>query len=294
MAARLAFPQPIAPSLIRLNVLGQSFGRALFAGTGLQQLVEAQTSALARAVFPSVIGGLRLPVVRWDAFPLREMTDRISEPIRALIPDNLHGLRIEEWPALIGIGAEHRIGLAWSPRPEVVRGLLDAPEATDREMLLARHYDDILTDCAAVVADIEHPAVRELAGFLIRAVDAVRDGHEEAGQALATNVLDTALRTSPVPELRHPGGVLRDLAQDADDETTLRSMRLLISGCGIPRAYQHYPPGDSSPDYSRHGTVHCANALLYSRTNALKAIMLTASWLRLLSVEAPLHTEPTA
>ena len=41
--------------------------------------------------------------------------------------------------------------------------MLDAPAAADRETLIAR-YDDILTGCAAVAADIEQPAVRELAG----------------------------------------------------------------------------------------------------------------------------------
>lgn len=262
---RLAFPQPIAPPLIELNVLGESLGRSLFAGTGLQRLIEAQASAITREVLAPVTAGLRLPVVRWDSPALREMMHRVGEPIRALIPDNLHGLRIEEWRSVIDIGVEHRIGLAWSPRLEIVRELLDMATAADREALLDRRHEDILTDCTAVVAGIEHPDVVELAGFLVRAVDAVSGGHPRGRAGAGDERLGDRTahlaggRTEPsrqaeCPRRPPPGRQRRD-----DPAQSAASGQRLRDPPGLPAVSRVGPLAGLLP--ARHGSLRQRAAL---------------------------------
>lgn len=209
----------------------------------------------------------------------------VSRTVRRLLPDNLVDLIDKDWDTVARIVKSDRIGLAWTVRTDIIQSLLDAADANERAQVLLDHRGETLFDCLDCLQDTQHDTVRELAAFTRKAVLAAQAGHHESAQALATNVLDTALREKP-PAGFTRSSVLKFLKNPVSKEYTLRLWRLMISGCGIPPSYEGYEYHSRSPRFSRHGTAHCVNADLYQELNALKAITLATSWLRLLSEEA--------
>ena len=104
--------------------------------------------------------------------------------------------------------------------------------------------DDILSDCEASLQQSTDPALTDLVGLAVRAITSHREGHTEGAQALATNVLDTALSQHHDDGVK---GLLREckrLKNGDTDKGTLLELRLRLATAGIPRSYQAY-------DYSK-------------------------------------------
>ena len=219
-----------------------------------------------------------------------ETIRKFAERLRRLIPDNLRGLSVHELRRVAEISAAERWALAWAPRAEIVQAVLAADSAETRQEVLVQRMPEVLDDCEGVLRTVKVPALAELSDFALQAVGACQAGHEGAAQALATNVLDTAID-------KHLGTVLQLTASGAtrkakeafgrqlDDETTLLLWRRIVSCSGIPPSYDSYVYEERAAWYSRHGTAHCVNGNLYSAANALRSILLVTSLLRWMSEE---------
>jgi hypothetical protein len=208
----------------------------------------------------------------------REALRRSAEPILRMVPDNLRPLSVEQWNEALAVSSNSRIGLAWSPRTEIVAELLKATDGLSRDRVLLEHSSDIMADCRQSLLAISHPSLDALPSFAVKAIDAYLTGHHEAAQALATNVLDTALE-------QKSGGVkaaLKSLKAPLSNDDSIRRFRLLAAGAGVHPSYYQYKYEGRDPQYSRNGTAHAVNTELYRDVNAIKAVMLTSSWLRLL------------
>jgi hypothetical protein len=197
---------------------------------------------------------------------------------------------VEELRRVAEISAAERWALAWAPRAEIVQAVLAADSAETRQEVLVQRMTEVLDDSESVLRTVEAPELTELSDFALQAVGACRAGYEGAAQALATNVLDTAID-------KHLGTVLQLTASGAtrkakeafgsqlDDEATLLLWRRIVSCGGIPPSYDSYVYEERAPWYSRHGTAHCVNGNLYSMANALRSILIVTSLLRWMSEE---------
>jgi hypothetical protein len=205
---------------------------------------------------------------------------RMSEWFARIVPPNLRGLKIAEWERLFDISEEQRIGVLWLPRADVLRQLLDAATVDDRAMILQMRSDDILADCVESLHETTHVALAELVDFAQDAIETHLAGYTSASQALATNVLDTALEQHHVSGVKGMLAACKRLEAKDEETTTLLEMRLRLATAGIPRSYRDYKYHQRDPRYSRNGTAHAVNGALYTPCNSLRAITLATSWLR--------------
>ncbi|MET9461604.1 hypothetical protein ABZY05_42355 [Streptomyces canus] len=89
---------------------------------------------------------------------------------------------------------EGGIPLVWTPSVDVIRALLDAPDAVTRRAVLEQHSGTIVEHCCSVLADVERDDLKPEIGFLNDCLDSIDSGKYPAAQALASTVLDTVLR----------------------------------------------------------------------------------------------------
>jgi hypothetical protein len=231
-------------------------------------------------------------IVRPEWRNLSQQAARLAEGLLRLVPANLRELSAEEWRQAAVICTKEQLALAWVPRVEIVRALLGVETAEAREMLMIERTAEILSDCEDALRSIKGPNLIELLGFAIQSIEACRAGHEGASQALATNVLDTAMsqHLDAVVKLtatKATGRASELFGHELDDETTLREWRLMMVGAGIPPSYERYDYAKRDQRYSRHGTSHCVNGNQYRRANALRSILFATSLLKWLVEEMP-------
>lgn len=206
--------------------------------------------------------------------------DRLVESLKRLIPANLRDLEIDEWAHLVEISEEQRMGVAWVPRTQVLRLLLDAGSVDERAQVLRDHAEAILDDCVASLSETNHSALVELVDFAVEAIETHRAGRTRAAQALATNVLDTALEQYHEDGVKGFRAACKRLPGLDEDRASLLEVRLRMVTAGIPSAYNGYDYDKRNPRFSRTGTAHAVNAALYTPDNSLRAITLATVWLR--------------
>jgi hypothetical protein len=240
---------------------------------GWARLLTPQTDAFLRQI-PS------LDFSRLITPDLTAGLARIADWIGGFIPENLRDLKFAEWQRLIEISEEQRIGIVWVLRQEVLHSLLDADSEEARGRVLQEESAVILDGCRQSLQATTYEDLADLVRFAEEAIATHRAGHSASAQALATNVLDTAL------EQHHVGGVSamhrewkRLRAQDADSSTLLET-RLRLATAGIPHSYRDYKYEKRDPRYSRNGTAHAVNTALYTPDNSVRAITLATAWLR--------------
>ena len=272
-----AFRAAMAPAMesIRRSLLPQvnefmqqQLGRS-FQGFGRQNLLQRfwtqeSGTALTSLLSPETREGFR----------------RLAQRVRAQIPENVADLRSHEWLLLMEIGAEQRLGVAWIPRAATIRMLLDADNPSSREDVIVAESDSILSDCFDSLEATTSDFLSELVGFAKEAIATYRADHTHAAQALATNVLDTAMEQHFENGVR---GVLRSLKKmNRTDQQKMRliELRLMLATAGVLPAYQDYRYDRRHPMYSRNGSAHAVNTALYVPANAIRAITLATSVLR--------------
>lgn len=259
-AARILAGSPIVD---RLKPYADAGPMLREAATSLSEsLSERDPANLLSAIGNTVLGAL---IFAGRAFS--EIHDSVK-------PRNLRGTKVSlkdvEW-----IMWTEGIPFVLVPDGETAELLFDAPDASTRRSILAARADCILECCVDIV---ELCVDEDLAarGMLVRkAIDAYRDGHREAAQALATNVLD-----SLVTQHRHRGQLTRqsEFAAIAGLVTWADTRNLMPIPIVHRGATERAAPGT---EYNRHSTAHEAGLLRasaqYSPPNAVQSIMLATS-----------------
>ncbi|WP_205328600.1 hypothetical protein [Glycomyces sp. YM15] len=211
---------------------------------------------------------------------LDDLLDQISREAR---PPNWTGLSDIEVIELNLLVVDEGIPVMWVPRVETLKALLDANSAIARRNLIGSRWRSISIDCLTVLESIQIRRLRQHVNFAASAVEALRNGHSDAAQALAANLLDTILKDK---HLEPHATKIRDNWPDKKPGFKLADYRFKEGMTFAPvfRAHVHYKPKkDPVPRYfARHASAHTVGRLQYCRVNAVYGIMIVTSLLKFL------------
>ena len=187
-----------------------------------------------------------------------------------LEPDDLE----EEVRAIL----EEGIPLAWVPSGRVIELLLAAPDAPSRRRVITNNHKGILSDCERVVSRLAVKRALFYVDMIRKAIRALRDGHVEAAQSLATNVLDTLVNHHTKDALGVPVGVATNAS--SYKKFKRQSWRLTLAVHPVTTIMSGRFTVEDRPDgYRRNATAHAITKHQYNRINAVLAIMNATSLL---------------
>ena len=187
------------------------------------------------------------------------------------------------WHEPRGRPAESETGLClvWAPEADLVARLVGAAGKEDRDAVLVRNSDPILTSIERVVAEVVHPELRLLRESVIEAVHTARAGYFGASQALSAAILTSVLK-------EHYGFSFRLARRAFDTEPPAAAdiwshRRALVQRAiqlSILNSHKHSPDGG----FNRHITGHGSDLNHLSEPHSLEALMLVGGTLRELQV----------
>ena len=205
-----------------------------------------------------------------------------ADSSRLIWPANLRGVDGLDLEIVTTIVMDEGIPLFAVPSRSTAEALVNAGSYRERRIIIGNRWASITTDCESVLSSVESPALREGAAFALLIAKALRDGHAEAAQALAANLLDSMIREHfgaerivliPSRKVHTPVGYDGFIA------------RKYIALAPIWRAFQSYWPdrGDPIPQaFARHATAHSVTRRQFSKRNAVQALMLVTGLLSFL------------
>lgn len=200
------------------------------------------------------------------------------------------------WPRDIDLDAmqailnDEGLPLVWVPRAEIVTEILAAESREERVAVLVARRAEVADDCRAVLAEVDHPRLLGQRRLLAAAVDALADGHDEAAQALAVLVAETAVLQAAAAG--HIDGVakntklyqrVKDAVRVNLDEAPVWLLRVAASLAPLAGFFTPFFPNKGDPvpkGMSRHVTVHFAVDEHYTEEHAVVAVLLMASVVR--------------
>jgi hypothetical protein len=268
-ATNLLLPQIKLPTSILDSVLKQ-FGK------------NVSNLLISPAVFGSATKIFELQREQWESLfsGLRSLAD-------TFFPPNWKGVDTPDIEAIEAILLDEGIPLAWVPNPAILQALFDAPDEAARRRIIGRRWRGIVSDCEGILNEVMDQDLLRHQSFAMDVVQALRDGHVSAAQALAANLLDSILRCN-FEKNSFKRVTTNKKGGDRFDIDDYRG-RTAFTLAPIWRAYAEYweNQGDPIPRvFGRHPSAHAVSRTQYSRVNAVIGLMLVTSLLRLLDSEA--------
>ncbi|MBK3559764.1 hypothetical protein JHN55_25210 [Streptomyces sp. MBT56] len=261
--------RPLTEAVMSTSGIGEAIGKQLAEAAGVNAMLRETFAPLHehfREYWAGVFDGLG---------SLKEW----------IYPPNLHDATpsVAEFEQLL---LEEGIPLMWVPGPKVVRALLDAPDAVERRRIIGRRWKGIVNDCEAVIEDVDHPDLQESRSFAFDCVAALRDGHNNAAQALAANLLDSLMRANfdEAARVKFTSNRKKRAKFDLDDY----QLRAALTFAPVWFAHAEYRQenGDPIPRvFGRHPSVHGVSRTQYSRINAVYGLMLVTSVLKFIDID---------
>ncbi|WP_235567511.1 hypothetical protein [Microbacterium sp. Root280D1] len=249
---------------------GLGFPVSLFAP--MQSIVDTQLTSLKgfTGLQASLLGDLS-----W----ISELTKGLKLG-RPHLPSNWRGVETEpdELEDEVRAILEEGIPLAWVPSARVIELLLAAPDASSRRRVISNNHKGIVTSCERLVSRLAQKRALLYGDMIRKAINALRDGHVEAAQSLATNVLDTLVTQHSKAALQAPLGVVTNVA--SYKKFRKRSWRLTLAVHPVTTIMSGRYTVDDRPDgYRRNATAHAITRHQYNRINTVLAIMNATSLL---------------
>lgn len=272
-------PEPIAP---------QSFVDSLLVSPMAMNLVGAAVDAIS-------------PLREWPTLTLPSWYGALSETIRLLnfplpplaesrrhLPRNWRSIDVEpdEVESEVREILEEGIPLAWVPAPRVIELLLDAPDAAARRRVITNNHRGILTSCEQLASRLSSPRALHYADIVRKSVRALRDGHTEAAQALASSLLDTLVGNHTRDALGLTVGSLKNASAYTATRKRGWGITLALHPLTVVMSGPHTTKNPTRR-YNRNATVHAITRQQYTRVNAVLAIMNATSVLACFVRETP-------
>ncbi|MCX5097489.1 hypothetical protein OOK36_54515 [Streptomyces sp. NBC_00365] len=223
----------------------------------------------------------------------RTLLDQLAAAAALFLPANLSGLASEDLYTILDLGQEDGLSLAWAPGTEIVKALLPLGTREERYALLAERRDDVLDGVDASLQIVTHPELTDMVTILSAATRTARAGFSEGAQALAGNVLETAMKRHGNAWIRRSfpqatytkgshHGTIGSALDDADDwgNLTLLQFKHYLVLAGMRSAFG---PGATQDTFNRHLGAHEASPDTYRPQFVLPAILLAHALLRALN-----------
>lgn len=273
-----AIDKVVSPDLLRLRASAERISRMIVPRVNLPDLGPA--------LLPLADMAEKLNMAMQDQFaPAFEL---LSSVIQKIFPTNWGDARPRDWDEFEHMLAHEGIPVLWVPGPQIIAAIFEAKTATERRRVISRRWKGIVNDCETVLQGVTHQHLVDERAFALDCVRALRDGHTNAAQALAANLLDSVMRKFFSKALRvkltknkfKQDGVTFDF-DDYD-------FRLALTFAPVWCAHAEYWPdkGDPIPsDYGRHPSAHGVSRRQYTRINAVIALMLVTSVIKFFDVE---------
>jgi hypothetical protein len=169
----------------------------------------------------------------------------------------------------------------WAPRAEIVEQLVAAETFDERSAILVERREDVLSDLADVLAESGCEVVaaqtdaRELASL---AVEAAKDKHDAAAQALAAATLACVLQEVLLYE--GLGGVYKAMSRHDIEDATFQILRVVAIELATSQTLLN--TDEHVAGFNRHGTLHGKRSF-YGPGEMLAALLLVVAWVRELS-----------
>lgn len=254
-----------------------------FATLGLAQPLIDVESLMPKIDFTPFLATMRLPLP--DFSSLMPKLDfgpdfvTLLEGLRRKLPPNwADAVDLEK---AIEVIQKDGLPLVWVPRAEVVAQVLNIDNRAGRLTALVGLLPGIADDCDKVLTEVEHASLAGQVPLAKKAVQALRDGHHEAAQALAVVVTETAVAQALGGDYKK---VKKQVLFDPD-LVPFTQLRVRAALAPIAPFYTAWfaRSGEPRPEtLSRHVSVHQADGEHYTTGNALVAVMLASSVLRAL------------
>lgn len=232
----------------------------------IQAIINEQLSTL--KTIPGLQAGL-LGDLRW----ITSLTEGIKLR-RNHLPSNWRRVGIEPDDLEDEVRAilEEGIPLAWVPSARVIELLLEAPDASRRRRIISNNHKGILSGCEQLVGRLPQQRALLYGDMIRKAIKALRDGHVEAAQSLATNVLDTLVTQHSKDALEAAPGVVTNVTSYTKFRN--RSWRLTLAVHPVTTIMNgRYTVDDRPAGYRRNATAHAITRHQYNRINAVLAVM---------------------
>ena len=191
------------------------------------------------------------------------------------LADNLETLLLDEG-----------LPLAWVPPRHILAKVIQANTSSERRRVLYSNRMCIITACEQELKSIGRRELDELIAFVLESIEAMRNGHWKASQALSTNVMDTIV--SQLFDKSTKIAIRNHKTRISWKEYPVKEA--LVLG-GIWGAYlEYWPDGKSNnipQQYTRHASAHGVSRRQYTNINALIALMHVVGLLKLIASEQP-------
>ncbi|MGW1928631.1 hypothetical protein [Streptomyces sp. NPDC001919] len=213
----------------------------------------------------------------------------MAQAARGAYPENLRELT-PELAEMETLFVDEGIPLMWVPGPGTVQALLEAPDAAARRRLIGQRWRGIANDCEGVLDKVKHPDLQDARSFALDVVNALRDGHTSAAQALAANLLDSVLQRH-LSEAKRIELTKNDF-KNKGVKFKLDAYKFKMACTFAPVWYAHAryyaSKGDAIPrTFGRHPSAHGVSKNQYSRINTVYALMLVTSVIKYFDTELP-------
>jgi hypothetical protein len=198
----------------------------------------------------------------------------LLEVMRTALPPNWdENVDLETIESILN---DEGIPLVFVPNNAILNQLLTADDRAARMSILLAARDEVLADCAAVLAEVTHSSLSAQVPLAKAAVGACQDGHYASGQALAVTVVETMVRN--ILGMNYTQAKTQLVLNI--DNLAHTDVRVKAALAPIPIFYTPWHPGSGVPapsELSRHVTVHQADVQHYTEENSLIAAMLVTS-----------------
>lgn len=254
-----------------------------------ESIARSLTSAVTLSIGPA-LQKLSDSIAQIYTPQFRPLFESIAKIAARIFPENWNGIHKPKFGELESILLDEGIPLMWVPGPEILEALMNASDASARRRVIGRRWRGVVADCETALAAVKHPGLVDARYFATRCAAALRDGHSEAAQALAANLLDSVLSTLLDKERR---------LKLTKNDFKRTGIKLDLDDFGIRAAFTFAPvwhahaqfwveKGDQIPrKFGRHPSVHAVSRAQYTRINAAIALMLVTSVLCFLNSELP-------
>jgi hypothetical protein len=207
--------------------------------------------------------------------------EQFREAWQEAIPPNIRDLDADSLFKALEMSIADGPCVIWAPRVEITERLVAADTFADRAAVLIECRNDVLSDMTAVLAEATCevvPAQGDARELATRAVEAARDGHDVAAQALAAATLACVLQeVLPYGGL---GAAYKQMAAHDIEQAHFWIVGRVTIEVATSRALTDTDKHVAG--FNRHGTLH-GKLSFYGPGEMIAGLLLVVAWVRELS-----------